>query len=84
MPQTSKTTSKYVIESIDDASITGQVKMSLLFHRSTSAHNTKVETTAGVVTLYGKAKNAAERDLVNKLVNDINGVKSANSRMTIE
>jgi hyperosmotically inducible periplasmic protein len=70
--------------SIDDASITGQVKMSLLFHRSTSARNTKVETTAGVVTLSGKAKNAAEKDLVTKLVNDINGVKSVNNRMTIE
>jgi len=71
-------------ESIDDASITALVKMSLLFHRSTSALSTKVETTAGVVTLYGKAKNAAERDLVTKLVNDINGVKSVNNRMTIE
>jgi len=70
--------------SIDDASITGQVKMSLLFHRSTSARNTTVETTAGVVTLDGKAKNAAEKDLVTKLVNDINGVKSVNNRMTIE
>lgn len=71
-------------ESIDDASITGQAKMSLLFHRSTSARNTKVETTAGVVTLYGKAQNAAEKILVTKLVNDINGVKSVNNRMTIE
>ena len=71
-------------ESIDDASITAQVKMSLLFHRSTSAKNTKVETTAGVVTLYGKARNAAEKDLVTKLVNDIHGVKSVNNRMTVE
>jgi osmotically-inducible protein OsmY len=34
--------------------------------------------------MYGKASNAAEKDLVNKLVNDINGVKSVNNRMTIE
>ena len=72
-----------VSESMDDASITGQVKMSLLFHRSTSAHNTKVETKEGVVTLYGKADNAAEKNLVTKLVNDINGVKRVNNRMTI-
>ncbi|MBU2622061.1 MAG: BON domain-containing protein [Proteobacteria bacterium] len=72
-----------VSESMDDASITGQVKMSLLFHRSTSAQNTKAETTAGVVTLYGKADNAAEKALVTKLVNDINGVKRVNNRMTI-
>lgn len=71
-------------ESIDDASITGQVKISLLFHRSTSAQSTKVQTNAGVVTLYGKAQNAAEKDLVSKLVNNINGVKSVNNLMTIE
>lgn len=71
-------------EKIDDASITAQVKISLLFHRSTSAINTKVETNNGVVTLYGKASNAAEKDLVTKLVNDITGVKSVNNRMTIK
>jgi osmotically-inducible protein OsmY len=73
-----------VIEGIDDASITALVKMTLLYHRSTSALRTKVETNEGVVTLYGKAKNAAEKELVTKLVNDINGVKSINNRMTIE
>ena len=73
-----------VVGKIDDASITAQVKMTLLFHRSTSALNTKVETNDGVVTMSGKARNAAEKDLVTKLVNDINGVKSVNNRMTIE
>ena len=47
-------------EKIDDASITAQVKSSLMSHRSTSALKTKVETTDGVVTLSGIAKNAAE------------------------
>jgi hyperosmotically inducible periplasmic protein len=47
-------------ETIDDASITTQVKMTLLYHRSTSALNTKVETMDGVVTLTGEAQNAAE------------------------
>lgn len=71
-------------ENIDDSSITAQVKMSLLSHRSTSAINTKVETSKGVVTLYGKAKNAAEKDLATKLANDINGVNNVVNRMTIE
>jgi hyperosmotically inducible periplasmic protein len=69
---------------IDDASITAQVKMTLLFHRSTSAINTKVETNNGDVTLYGKASNAAEKDLVTKFANDVDGVKSINNRMIIE
>jgi len=71
-------------EKMDDASITAQVKSALLSHRSTSAIKTKVETTDGVVTLTGVAKNAAEKSLVTKLVTDINGVKSVVNNMTIE
>ncbi|MCX6923157.1 MAG: BON domain-containing protein [Verrucomicrobia bacterium] len=70
-------------EKIDDASITAQVKASLLSHHSTSALKTKVETTEGVVTLSGIAKNAAEKSLVTKLVNDIDGVSSVVNNMTI-
>jgi hyperosmotically inducible periplasmic protein len=70
-------------EKIDDASITAQVKASLLSHRSTSALKTKVETTQGVVTLSGIAKNAAEKSLVTKLVTDIDGVSSVVNNMTI-
>ncbi|MEN6318188.1 MAG: BON domain-containing protein [Syntrophaceae bacterium] len=76
--------SRTVGEKIDDASITAQVKMTLLYHRSTSALNTKVETKRGVVTLYGKAGNASELDLATKLANDVNGVKGVKNRMAIE
>ena len=69
---------------IDDSSITSQVKMSLLYHRSTSGLQTKVETRDGVVTLTGKAKSAAERDLATKFAKDVNGVKSVQNQMTIE
>jgi osmotically-inducible protein OsmY len=71
-------------EKIDDASITAQVKASLLAHRSTSAIKTKVQTTDGVVTVNGIAKNAAEKSLVTKLTTDINGVNSVVNNMTIE
>jgi osmotically-inducible protein OsmY len=70
-------------EKIDDASITAQVKSSLFSHRSTSALKTKVETTDGVVTVSGVAKNAAEKSLVTKLITDINGVGSVINNMTI-
>jgi len=73
-----------VVETIDDASITAQVKMALLFHRSTSALYTKVRTMHGVVTLSGKARNAAEKDLAAKLVKGIKGVKNVENQMTIE
>ncbi len=70
-------------EKIDDASITAQVKMGLLSHHSTSAINTKVSTSEGVVTVSGVAKNDAEKALVSKLANDVNGVTSVVNNMTI-
>jgi len=76
--------SETVSEKIDDASITAQVKSSLLSHRSTSALKTKVATTDGVVTLSGIARNSAEKSLVTKLVSDINGVSSVINNMTVQ
>jgi len=82
--KTSAKRGKTVGEKVDDASITALAKMTLLYHRSTSALNTSVTTKNGVVTLSGKAKNAAEKDLATKYVNDVNGVKSVKNQMTIE
>jgi len=70
-------------DKVDDTSITAQVKSTLLFHKSTSMLATKVSTLNGVVSLNGEAKNAAERDLVTKLVEDIHGVQSVHNRMTV-
>ena len=71
-------------EKIDDGSITAQVKAALLSHRSTSALRTKVTTHDGVVSIGGKAKNSAEKDLVTKLATDINGVRSVVNNMVVE
>ena len=76
--------SQSIIETIDDTSITTQVKMTLLYHRSTSALKTKVETQDGVVTLTGEAKNAAETELATKLAADVNGVKEVKNQMSIK
>ncbi len=83
LTQTAKKT-QTVGQKIDDASITAQVKLSLLYHRSTSAINTKVETSNGDVTLYGKAGSVAEKNLVTKFASDVNGVNSVNNRMILE
>jgi osmotically-inducible protein OsmY len=71
-------------EAIDDASVTGLVKMTLLYHRSTSGLRTKVETNNGQVTLSGKAGSAAEKDLAAKYAQDVNGVKDVVNNITIE
>jgi len=71
-------------EKIDDASITAQVKGSLLSHRSTSVLSTKVTTNDGVVTVSGQARNEAEKALVTKLITDVNGVQSVVNNMTVD
>jgi hyperosmotically inducible periplasmic protein len=83
LAKTEKSTVDKVDEYLDDASITAQVKLALLFHRSTNSITTKVGTKDGVVTVSGVAKNNSEKDLVGKLVNDIKGVKSVKNDMTI-
>ncbi len=81
--KTGKTTVEKVGETIDDVSITAQVKIALLFHRSTNVLKMKVTTKDGIVTVSGVAKNGAEKDLVGKLVNNIDGVKGLNNEITI-
>ncbi len=71
-------------EKIDDASITSQVKYSLLRHKSTSALKTKVTTVDGVVTITGEAESDAERTLAGKLALGVRGVKSVENNMTVK
>ena len=71
-------------EKMDDASITSQVKYTLLTHKSTSAIKTKVTTTDGVVEVSGEAGSDAEKSLVAKLALDIRGVKSVTNDMTVK
>ena len=82
--KTPKTTDQTLQEKIDDASITAQVKMALLTHRATSVLKTSVATKEGIVLVAGKSKNTAEKDLVTKLVSDINGVNTVVNDMTVE
>ena len=68
---------------IDDASITAQVKLALLFNRSTSALRTRVRTENGVVFLSGEAANRAERDRVKRVVQNIEGIRSMRNQITV-
>lgn len=75
---------KTVAESIDDVSITSQVKYALLSHKSTSALKTSVSTNEGIVVIKGVAANDAEKSLVGKLAESIRGVKSVDNQMTVK
>lgn len=70
-------------ETVDDASITSQVKYSLLTHRATSALKTHVTTEDGVVHIRGEADNDSEKSLVTKLAENIRGVRSVDNQMTV-
>jgi len=71
-----------IAEKIDDASITAQIKASLLLHRSTSALKTHIQTRDGVVIVSGIAANAAEKNLVKKLIMDIDGVTKVENNIS--
>jgi osmotically-inducible protein OsmY len=73
-----------VSETIDDASITTQVKYALLTHRATSAIKTKVTTVDGVIVISGEAASDAEISLVTKLASDVRGVKSVTNTMVVK
>jgi osmotically-inducible protein OsmY len=79
-----KATGETMGETIDDASITSQVKYALLSHKSTSALKTKVTTTEGIVHVTGEAKSDAEKALVTKLAEDVRGTKSVTNDMTVK
>ena len=71
-------------EKIDDASVTSLVKMTLLYHRSSSALHTEVRTRRGVVTLTGKAGSVAQLNLAGRLARNVHGVKEVRNRMSVE
>jgi hyperosmotically inducible periplasmic protein len=70
-------------DKIDDASITAQVKSALAVRKSTSALRTEVTTRDGIVTITGEAKNSAEKDLVSKIAENIDGVRSVRNEMNV-
>lgn len=71
-------------EKIDDSTITGKVKMELVTNKATSAMDTRVTTSNGVVTLTGKAINAAEKELAEKVAREVNGVKKVVNKIVVE
>jgi osmotically-inducible protein OsmY len=71
-------------EAIDDASVSAQIRVALLTHRSTRSSHINVATSEGVVTLRGGARNESENALISKLVDDICGVKKVVNKIAVE
>ena len=68
---------------IDDASITAQARLALLFTRATSGLRTRVRTENGVVTLSGEAASKAEREQARRVVLGIEGVRSVRNQIVV-
>ena len=74
---------RYPLAIVDAAAITAQVKTTLQYYRSISDLHTQVETNHGMVRLEGKARNAAEKNLLTQLVSAMYDVKIVKNKMTI-
>ena len=74
---------KTVGETIDDPTITTQVKTSLLNDSEVGGLRIDVDTFKGIVTLSGAVKTPAERDKAIALARKVNGVKDVKSTLQI-
>jgi len=69
---------------VDDPSITAQVRVALLLHKSTHLLVPRVSTVDGVVTLGGVVETGVQHDRVTRLADSIYGVAFVKNRMTIQ
>jgi hyperosmotically inducible protein len=71
------------VNSVGDAALTTRVKASLAGHKGVSAIHTDVDSDRGHVRLTGTADSAAERDLAEKVVRGVRGVKSVDNDIKV-
>jgi hyperosmotically inducible protein len=71
------------VDTMGNAGLTGRVKAALAGHRGTSAFRTDVDSDRGAVTLTGTAKSEAEKDLAEKVVRGVKGVKEVDNRIQV-
>ena len=75
---------KTVGETIDDATITTQVKTALLNDPDVGGLRIDVDTAKGLVTLSGVVRSAAERDKAIALARRVSGVTDVKSTLQIQ
>ena len=79
----SKATASKMGQSLNDAGTTASIKSKLLTNKSTSAMAISVTTTQGVVTLSGKVKSDAEKDLAEQIARGTSGVTDVHIELTV-
>ncbi len=71
------------LDSMSDGGLTARVKTALLANPGTSAYHTEVDSNNGAVIISGTAKTDAERDLAERTVRGVSGVKSVENRIEV-
>lgn len=71
-------------ETIDDATITAQVKSKLMWSKQTEGVATEVETKSGKVTLSGTVANATAKNRAEHLAMNTRGVVAVNNRLVVD
>lgn len=67
----------------NDATTTAAIKSKLLWNGETSGLKVNVDTMYGKVTLNGKVSSSAEKDLVEKIAENTDGVRSVDNQLQV-
>jgi len=66
---------------ISDSWITTKVRSNILFSNGTSGSDVEIETKGGIVTLSGKARTSAQKELLERIAESVSGVKNVNNEL---
>lgn len=83
MQQNAEGALKDVSSDVSDAWITTKVRSSLLFSRGVSSDDISVHTKNGAVTLDGTVRYGAEKDLAEKITQEVKGVKGVSNNISV-
>jgi len=75
---------KISLTEIDDPTIAAMVKVALQLHRSTRFASAEIVCIGGVVTVTGKARTLAEKNVVARVTAEIVGVREVRNNLSIE
>ena len=74
---------RVISNTVDDASITAQVKTALLNDQQVNATKIDISTSNGVVTMSGTVRSQPEQERAIQLARRVNGVKDVKANLTI-
>lgn len=81
--ETTESSESTFMNSVEDASLTAQVKMKLLANDYIKGLDIDVDTQQKVVTLKGQVQTTAERDLAEKIVENVDAVTSVKNELEV-